>query len=243
MIDLARQHLKIVLGLAAVLTMASGCFQGRPSAKPPIHPNPNMDSQPKYKAQSENEFYSSEAQMADASMRPLVEGTVPRGWLQQDTAGPVELTYSPGPLPEDQVHAYFTGRPAPGSDTFVEETPVPISRAVLERGQQRYDIYCGICHGGTGDGRGAVTQRGVGRSMVQPPAFTTDRIMNMPDGQIYNIITNGGSVMPSYRVQIPVEDRWAIISYVRALQRSQMADRDDVPPEQLQRLKASGGSD
>jgi mono/diheme cytochrome c family protein len=218
--------------------LAAGCFQGRPSQKPPIHLNPNMDSQEKFKAQESSSFYPD-----GAAMRPLPVGTVARGWLRQDQQTEQPLRTAPDqPLTGDAVYTFYTGRPANApADVFAAKSPVPLTPALLARGQERFNIYCAVCHGQAGDGQGIATQRGVGRSMINPPPYTTDRVMNMPDGQIFSIITNGtGAVMPSYAYQIPVEDRWAIISYLRALQRSQAAKAADLEPGEAARLKPTG---
>ena len=191
-------------GIGIVLIMAmllfwfiAGCGRGRPSDKPPIHPNPNMDSQPKYKAQSQSNFFEDRK-----TMRKPVEGTIPRGWLREDDA-------------------YFRGRNA--NDSFIKEAPVPLSGSALNRGRERFDIYCSVCHGQDGYGKGIIVEKG----FFRPPSFHIDRIKKMPDGQVFDIITNGIRNMPAYRNQIPVEDRWMIIRYLRILQRNHDAPLDD----------------
>ena len=104
---------------------------------------------------------------------------------------------------------------------------------LIERGQQRFNIYCSPCHGRTGDGRGIVVQRG----LLPPPSFHDDRLRKVGDGHIFDVISNGIRNMPSYRAQIPVDDRWAIVSYFRALQRSQNASINDVPAEMRGAIK------
>jgi mono/diheme cytochrome c family protein len=105
-----------------------------------------------------------------------------------------------------------------------------ISLAFVERGQERYNIYCAVCHGKTGQGNGIVIQRNVG--MLKPPSFNEDRLVNMPAGQIYDSIINGvRGNMPSYAYAIPLEDRWAIVAYVQALQLSQRGSIDNVPSD------------
>lgn len=148
-----------------------------------------------------------------ASARPLVEGTVPRGFLRDD-----ELLYT-GLTDE--------GLPA-------EEFPFAVTRAVLDRGEDRYNIFCAPCHSKVGDGRGMVVQRGY----RQPPTFHDDRLRAVPPGYVFDVITNGFGVMPDYRSQIDVRDRWAIVAYVKALQLSQQATEADVPAEERGRLNA-----
>ena len=104
---------------------------------------------------------------------------------------------------------------------------------LLKRGQERFNIYCAPCHGQTGDGQGIVVQRGY----LPPPSYHQDRLRKMPDGYIFDVITNGVRNMPSYRHQVPVADRWAIVSYLRALQRSQNATINDIPPEMRETVK------
>jgi mono/diheme cytochrome c family protein len=166
-----------------------------------------MDNQPKYQAQEKCEYFADES-----AMRQPVPGTVAREFLREDSA-------------------YFTGIDSNG-DTLVN-SPVETSMQLLERGQERFDIYCSPCHGRAGDGKGIMVSRGY----VPPPDYHTDRIRNLPDGHIFDVISNGIRNMPGYRHQVPVEDRWAIVAYVRALQRSQNASIDDVPVERRGDLK------
>ena len=193
--------------LLSVITLI-GCYQGRPSKEPPIHLIPNMDSQPKYNAQSESEFFAD-----GATMRQPVVGTVARGYLRADDE-------------------YYRGKTASGN--FVREAPVPVTMAVLKRGQERFSIYCTVCHGAVGDGKGIVAIKNVG--LVPPPSFHEDNLMNIEDGHLFDVMTNGIRTMPSYKHQVSVEDRWAIVRYIRALQRSQRAKAKDVPREILSTL-------
>lgn len=180
-----------------VAAALSAC-RGQPSQKPPIHLNPNMDWQEKFKPLEANPFFED-----GRSMRPPVEGTVARGLLRDNAP-------------------YFEGVNDDGS--FVATIPVSLDRSFLHRGQERYEIFCTPCHGGTGSGDGIV----IGRGYVPPPSFHEERLLDMPDGELYSAIYNGVRSMPSYRHQIPVEDRWAIVAYIRALQRSQNATDDDL---------------
>ena len=181
--------------------LISSCTRERPSEKPPIHLIKDMDNQPKYKTQAESKFYEN-----DATMREPVPGTVARGQLRDNSI-------------------YFTGRNVDSS--FVRKAPVEITTQLLMRGHERFDIYCSPCHSRVGDGKGIMVDRGY----LPPPSFHIDRLRNMPDGEIYNIITNGVRNMPSYGHQVPPDDRWAIVVYVRALQRSHNATIDDIPVE------------
>ena len=126
--------------------------------------------------------------------------------------------------------------PVPGTvpRTAAEAAPARLSRALLERGRERYDIYCSPCHDRTGEGQGMVVRRGY----RQPPSFHIDRLRAAKDDYLYDVITNGFGAMPDYRKQIPAADRHAIVAYLRALQRSQRAPVADVPPAERERLAA-----
>jgi len=182
----------MILGL-----ILAGC-QGMPSEKPPIHINPNMDWQPKFKAQDKNTFFED-----NRGMRTPVEGTVARGLLNEDVA-------------------YHQGVTESGA--YVAKAPVEYTRAFLYRGKERYEIFCQPCHGAAGAGDGIVIRSG----LVPPPSFNDSVVRDMPDGQIYSAMYNGVRTMSSYRHQIPAEDRWAIVAYIRALQRSQSATAADL---------------
>jgi len=201
------KQIAMSLFVLSIMLVLGGCFRGRPSEKPPIHVNPNMDSQEKYKAQSESRFFEN-----GASMRLPIAGTIAQGELRADIA-------------------YYEGKDADGQ--FLKKSPVPVTMHLLERGRERFNIFCSPCHGQTGDGQGIVVKRGY----MPPPTFHQDLVRNYPDGHIYNVITNGIRNMPSYKQQVPVQDRWAIVAYVRALQRSQNASVKDVPPEILNTIK------
>jgi mono/diheme cytochrome c family protein len=183
-----------VLG-ALVLTslVVSGCARGCTSSRPPIHINPSMDDQPKARPQTASAFFYD-----GASMREPVPGTIPLGGLQEDGA-------------------FFTGKGADG--LFVATIPHPVDEALVERGRQRYGIYCQPCHDARGEGRGILFQRG----NVPTGNFHDPKILNYTDGQIFDVITNGVGLMSGYKWPIPPADRWAIIAYVRELQRERLA--------------------
>jgi mono/diheme cytochrome c family protein len=192
----------------AILAMALAGCRGQTSSNPPIHPNPNMDEQHRYDPQEVNKLFPDQR-----AEREPVAGTVARGQLHEDKA-------------------FYHGMNTDGS--FVWANPRMQDAAgrldVLKRGQERFNIYCTPCHGRAGDGNGIVTPPyRVG--FINPPAFTEERIRLMPDGEIFNTITNGKSTMPSYRHQVKPEDRWAIIAYIRALQRSQHTTIEEIPVE------------
>jgi Cytochrome C oxidase, cbb3-type, subunit III len=134
------------------------------------------------------------------SARPLVENTVARGSLLDDALI----------VPKD-------------SNAF----PLPLNLELLERGENRYKVFCSPCHGLQGDGNGMVAMRG----MKHPPSYHQDRLRQVPNGYIYEVITNGFGAMLGYSAQVPPRDRWAIVAYVRALQLSRNAKVSDLPPD------------
>lgn len=169
----------------------------------------DMQDQPKVKPLRASTFFADRS-----SARPLAEDTVARGQLRAD------------------AHLY-TGKV---NDQPVDTFPFPVTREVLDRGQERFAIFCAPCHGATGDGDGMVVRRGYRR----PPTWHSDRLRGMPVGYFFDVITNGFGAMPDYRAQIPVPDRWAIVAYIRALQLAQHATLADVPPSEREALERSG---
>lgn len=194
----AKNILKIACLSGAALVFAS--CRGQISEKPPIHPNMNMDQQPRKEAQEVNEFFADKR-----SMRQPVEGTIARGLLKSDVA-------------------YYEGTDENGN--WIADIPVSVTKELLYRGQERYDVYCSVCHGGTGDGNGIIMTGNYG--YVPAPTYHQDRLREATDGEIYSAIYNGVRTMPSYATQIKVEDRWAIVAYIRALQASQNATEDQL---------------
>ena len=176
-----------------LLAVLLGGCRGCPSSRPPIHLNPNMDIQPKLKAQAESAFFYD-----GAGMRTPVEGTVAQGELHEDSA-------------------YWTGKDAAGG--FVAAIPGHDQAGhdqapVLPRGQQRFGIYCSPCHGAAADGKGMLFQR----AQVQSANLMEQRFRDMPAGQLFDEVTHGVGLMPAYGPFVPVADRWAILAYVRKLQ-------------------------
>jgi hypothetical protein len=164
-----------------------------------------MADQPRYDPLEPSEFFED-----GQSARQLPPGTVARGQLRADT------------------HLYMGISQGAPAKTF----PFAISLAVLERGQERYNIYCAPCHSRTGDGDGMIVRRG----FTRPPSFHTERLRAVPPGFIFSVITNGFGAMPNYRYQVSPEDRWAIIAYIQALQLSQNATVAMVPPDKQSEL-------
>lgn len=165
-----------------------------------------MFDQPRGKPHRSSDFF------ADGRFdRPPVEGAIARGQLRDDP------------------HLY-TGKVG---GQLVATFPFPVTRAVLERGRERFNIYCAPCHDRLGNGTGMIVRRGY----RPPPSLHIDRLREAPVGHHFDVISNGLGAMPDYAAQIPVRDRWAIVAYLRALQLSQRASVADVPPAALRELQ------
>ena len=216
-------YLGFILCVLAVVGVAG--FRGSISRRPAIELFPDMVRQAKLRPQTPNDFFSDEM-----SSRLHPEGTVAKTKPYQINGEILQVNGQPVYPHEDSP--VNTGKIS-GTTNFVETSPVPISRQLLDRGQQRFNIYCSPCHGMAGDGKGITGKYG----MVAMANFHDKRLIDMPDGEIFNTISNGKNLMGAYAGNVPVEDRWAIIAYVRVLQRSQLASMDDVPEPQRAKLK------
>ena len=192
--------------------LLAGC-RGCASSRPPIHLNPNMDVQPKLKAQSESAFFYD-----GAGMRTPVEGTVAQGELHEDSAWWTGKDAAGGWAPTIPTH----GDPA----------------AVLTRGQQRFGIFCTPCHGPQADGKGMLFQR----AQVQSANLMETRFREMPAGQLFDEVTHGVGLMPAYGPYITVADRWAILAYVRKLQSETPPPATESAPA-APAAAAAGGAD
>lgn len=183
------------------------------SDRPRIHPIQDMDFQPRYTAQGPGPFFAD-----GRAMRPPVPGTLPRS---QPPADPLVET------------GQKDGKP-------IDRFPLPVTAALMERGRERYNIYCAVCHGLAGDGRGPVAIRALERAepgWVAPRSLHVDAVRQQPVGQLFQTITRGINTMPSYAAQLAPEDRWAVVLYIQALQRSQNARLEDVPPDKRATLE------
>jgi len=213
----------------------------------------DMQDQPRYEAYEASKFFKD-----GLSSRPLIDGTVPRGYLREDahlytgkkTPGGAGRSSSSSANASAASGAPAstgtanTGSPASASaqsggnmfpddmDTF----PFPVTAEVVARGQERYQIFCSMCHGATGAGDGMVVRRGY----KQPPSYFTESLRNAPVGHFFDVMTNGWGSMPAYAQQVPVQDRWAIAAYIRALQLSHPATEPD-KSVQVQPLSERGG--
>lgn len=176
-------------------------FRGCTSQRPPLEVFPDMDRQGKYRPQAESSFFAD-----GRTDRPLPAGVVARGSLRSDAA-------------------VYQGKAANGDWVKGIPSSIEIDARFLQRGKERYMIYCAPCHGSLGDGNGITKSYGMGAT----PTYHDDRMRKMADGEIYNTITNGKNTMLSYADKIEPSDRWAVVAYVRALQRAQTGTVADVP--------------
>src|SRR5882672_90473 len=197
------RYLLLVFGVTVIAVMVVAGKRGDMTRRPPIELFPDMDRQPKLRPQAANSFF----QDGLSSQQPIA-GTVARGSPWQDS-------------PEN------TGR-IPGTTNFVATIPVPVTQQLLARGQQRFNIICSPCHGTQGDGKGITTKFGM-VVIADLHDGQTRKVPQQPDGELFNTISNGKSLMQGYAANVTIADRWAIIAYVRALQRSHLGLMDDVP--------------
>jgi len=195
----SRREMQRALGVALLVAGVAGATACRQ----------DMHDAPRFEPLEKSDFYDDHR-----SERPLIEDTVPRGWLMADDA-------------------YATGKV---SGQFVAELPaaVPLSLDLLKRGENRFNIYCSPCHGRTGEGNGIVVQRGY----KQPPSYFDGRLRAQPIGYFYDVISHGFGAMPDYAAQIQPQDRWAVAAYIRALQVSRHANVADLPAADRPKLDA-----
>ncbi|MCP3962778.1 MAG: cytochrome c [bacterium] len=174
----------------------------------------DMHDQPKLQPLEASSFFDN-----GMASRPIPEGTIPQGFLREDTH-------------------WWQGKDADGN--LVDSLPaeLELTRELLERGRDRYEIYCSVCHDSTGGGRGMIVRRG----FKQPPPLYEQRLKDMPAGYFFDVMTAGFGLMSSYANQIPVADRWAIVAYVRALQLSQNSALNELPPEAQERFHEALGT-
>lgn len=238
----------LVFGLLFVCALAAGCRR-------------DMQDQPRYEVYESSDFFSD-----GQASRPLPEGTVPRGYLREDAhlytgklpgggaagggAGNSQSVLPTGSgdaggqvAQREDGGAAGDGMASPGAAAtefdpdLVKTFPFPITREILDRGQERFQAFCVMCHGLTGEGDGMVVRRGYKR----PTSYHDDRLRQAPVGHFFDVITNGYGVMPNYAAQITPRDRWAIAAYLRALQLSRGAKLEDLPEEERRQLVGADG--
>jgi mono/diheme cytochrome c family protein len=183
-----RRPIKLVL-LALAAFALSGCMRGCSSPRPPFHINPNMDDQPRVNAQTESGFFYD-----GQAMRAPIAGTVARGELRTEPA------------------SFYSGRDE--TEAFIATSPLAADEDVLARGLRQYTIYCQPCHEKRGTGKGIMFEYG----KVPTPSYYDERLMAMPDGEMFDVITHGKGLMQGYGYPLSPSDRWAVVAHVRKLQ-------------------------
>jgi mono/diheme cytochrome c family protein len=222
----------LIFILVTIAWIAVFGFRGQKSGRPEIEIFPDMVRQPKVRAQAPLDFFADQR-----GGRQPVAGTVPIGYeapLPSDEGKAVDEEGEMGMHPRlgftEGTDYYNTGKMGANWGTGI---PVDVTPALLKRGEQRFNINCAVCHGPLANGDGIVKQFG----LTTVVTLQDDRIRNMSDGEIFNTITHGKNTMMPYGPRVTVQDRWAIICYLRALQRSQHASAADVPPEHVANLE------
>jgi len=173
----------------------------------------DMQDQPRYKVYKQSDFFAD-----NRASRDLVAGTVARGQLHDDKAFYTGKIANPNPNAPVQTTTDASGNTLVASfPNDVDEFPIPVTKDLIDRGQNRFNIYCIVCHGPTGNADGMVVRRG----FPKPPTYHDDRLRNAPVGHFFDVMTNGWGKMNSYAAQVPPADRWAIAAYIRTLQMAQ----------------------
>lgn len=183
----------------------------------------DMQDQPRYKAYKESDFFADKR-----ASRDLPDGTVARGKLKDNKAFYTGKVDNPNLNAPVQTTTDASGNTLVSSfPNDIDEFPVPVTKELVDRGQERFNIYCIVCHGPTGNGDGMIVRRG----FPKPPTYHDDRLRNAPVGHFFDVISNGWGKMNSYAAQVQPADRWAIIAYIRTLQVSQN-------PEMVQKMNS-----
>ncbi len=178
----------------------------------------DMQDQPRYKTYKKSEFYSD-----SLASRHAPDGTVARGFLKENKAFHTGKIDNPDPNAVAESTTDASGNTVMTSfPNMIDQFPLPVTKELVKRGEERYNIYCIVCHGPVGAGDGMIVRRG----FVQPPTYHSDRLRNAPVGHFFDVITNGFGRMNSYSDSVPAADRWAIVAYIRALQLSQNPDEN-----------------
>ena len=220
----------LLLALVSLLVVSVAGLRGCKTKRPPIEIFPDMVRQPKVKAQAPSDFYAD-----GRSARDHVTGTVPVGYQQ-----PAESKTNGAVMGSPYEVVLFAGKQdyantGKNGTNWGNGLPFTATLATLERGRERYQIQCAVCHGATGTGNGIATKYG----LVGVANLQQQRLRDMSDGEIYNTIVNGKNTMLGYGAVIQVPERWAIVAYIRALQRSQNATLSDVPANERPALQGT----
>jgi mono/diheme cytochrome c family protein len=204
------RYFLLLFGLAVVLVIAIAGQRGDMTRRTPIEVFPDMDRQLKLRPSEPNGFFDN-----GRSSQPRPVGTIARGTAIQTAAGPV-MPYEDAPVNTGLIT---------GSTNFVQLNPLAVNAELMRRGQERFTINCSPCHGQLGDGNGITKKYG----MAVVANLHDKRIVQMPDGELFHVISNGRNLMQGYAAQVEVQDRWAVVAYVRALQLARLGSLDDVP--------------
>ena len=199
------RYFLLVLGVIVIAVMAVAGKRGDMSRRPPIELFPDMDRQPKLRPQAANSLFKD-----GLSSQQPINGTIARGSAYQD-------------------NPFNTGK-IPGTTNWVDTIPTPVTTQLLERGRDRYDISCSPCHGAQGDGKGITTKFGMA-VIADLHDAAGRKVPQQPDGQLFGTISYGKGLMQGYATTLSIQDRWAIVAYVRALQRSHLGNMNDVPAD------------
>lgn len=215
-----------ILGTISVAVLAG--FRGTKSELPPLQIFPDMKDQPKYQPQHESSFFAD-----GRAAREPVAGTIPLGYTLPGSflqTGAKNGTIQPTGF-TNEPNYYNTGK---FGDVYGDGFPLDVTEALVKRGQERFNINCAICHGKVGLADGIASKFGI----AAIANLQDDRIRNMPDGQLFSTITNGKNTMGAYGPNIAVEDRWAIVAYVRTLQKSQSVKLADLPEAKQKEIQS-----
>lgn len=222
----------LILAFVVLVVVSVAGFRGQKFSRPPIEIFPDMDRQPKVKAQDPSQFFAD-----GRGARVPVAGTVPLGYAMPQHR-PVDGSAGTPDGPYSKI--VFSAAPdyeqtGKMGDQWGTGIPYEVDEGIMARGRERYAIFCAVCHGETGAGDGMAYRFGLATVV----SLHQDRLRTMSDGEIFNTITHGKNTMLGYGARIPVPDRWAIIAYLRALQLSQGgATINDVPPAERPALEA-----
>ena len=220
----------ILAALALIPPVVIASSRSTTSEKPRLHNFFDMDFQPKFKSQTVSDLFAD-----GRAMRPRVRGTVGRGQLREDELFHLGIASADGPSATGPDKSSEQPQDAEIAEpNWATEFPLPVTSQLMDRGRERFNIHCAICHGKTGQGNGLASLRALELEQgtwVPPTSIHADHVKRQPVGQLFHSITNGVRKMPAYGHQISPEDRWAIVLYLRALQRSQDTSLEDVPPE------------
>ena len=215
----------------AVLIVAVAGLRGRHSPSRPLEFFPDMVRQSKLKPQSPDKFFANGV----SGQLPIV-GTAPMGYeIPAHTAFSQVAAEAAGQAPTERPRLRYTEAPdyydtGKIGDSWGTGIPIEVTPALMERGRDRFMINCQVCHGGTGSGNGVTSKYG----LAGIANYHDDKYLKMADGEIYNTITNGHNSMYGYGANLTVTDRWAIVTYVRSLQRSQLVKLEELPPAEQQ---------